>query len=86
MVGTGVVGKLALLFSAEGVPEVPGEGLGVPMLSWPSTDFTGVVGLSGADEKGRALPSTGGVANPYTELAMLGKNKGSVKTVHLMAL
>ena len=81
MVLAGVVGKLALPFSAVGVPEVLGEGLGVPVPSWPSTDSTGVVGFSGAAEKGGALPSTGGVDNPYTELAMPGRNRGSVKTL-----
>ena len=81
MVLAGVVGKLALLFSAVGVPEVLGEGPGVPVPSWPSTDSTGVVGLLGAAEKGGALPNTGGLANLYTELATLGRNKGSVKTL-----
>ena len=76
MVLAGVVGKLALPFSAVGVPEVLGEELGVPVLSLSSTDST-VVGLSGAAEKGGALPNTGGLANSYTELVgHVGQEQG----------
>ena len=70
MVLAGVVGKLALSFSTVGVLEELGEGPGVPVLSLSPTDSTVVVGWSGA-----------GLANPYTELAMLGRNKESVKTL-----
>ena len=73
--------EFSLLLSAEGVPEVLGKRLGISVLSMSSAGLVGAVGFSGAAEKGGALLGTGGVANPYTELAMPGRNRGSVKTL-----
>ena len=81
MIWMGVVGNPTLLFSAVSVLTVLGEGLGgtVPPLS--STDSTGMVGRSLAAMKGGAPDNTGGMTSLYTELTMLGRNKGSVKTL-----
>ena len=57
-----------------------GEGLGAAVPSLSSTDSTGVVGWSLAVVKGGASANTGGLTGLYTELTMLGRNKGSVKT------
>ena len=74
------MGNPALSFSAAGTPAVLREGLGVTAPSLSSTDSTGVVGQSVAAMKGGASANTGGPTSLYTELTMLGRNKGSVKT------
>ena len=73
--------ELTLLFSAEGVPTVLGEGAGISVSSTSSAGLVEAVDFSCAAEKGGALSSTGGVATSYAELAMPGRNKGSVKTL-----
>ena len=75
----GVMGNPALLFSAEGAQTVLGEGLGGTALSLSSPDSREMVGWSGAAAKGRPPNNTGGMTHLYTELTMLGRNKGSVK-------
>ena len=74
------MGNLALPFSAVGVPAVLGKVLGGTVPSLSSTDSMGVVGQSLAAVKGGAPANTGGMTSLYTELTMLGRNKGSVKT------
>ena len=69
----------ALLF-AMGAPTVLSEGLGGTVLSLSSPDSGGMVGRSWAAAKGGAPDNTGGMTSLYTELTMLGRNKGSVKT------
>ena len=81
MIWIGVVGNPTLLFSAVGVPTVLGEGLGDTAPSLSSTDSMGMVGWSLAAVKGGAPDNTGGMTTLYTELTMLGRNKGSVKTL-----
>ena len=74
------VGNPALLFSVVGAQAVLGEGLGGTALSLSSPDSGGMVGQSWAAAKGGAPDNTGGMTSLYTELTMLGRNKGSVKT------
>ena len=74
------MGNPALPFSATGAPAVLGEGLGATVPSLSSTDSTGVVGQSFAAVKDGASANTGGLTSLYTELTMLGRNEGSVKT------
>ena len=74
------MGSPAWLFSAAGIPTVLGEGLGGTVPSLSSTDSRGMVGQSLAAVKGGAPDNTGGMTSLYTELTMLGRNKGSVKT------
>ena len=76
----GVAGSPTLLFSAVGVLTVLGEGLGSTVPSLSSTDSRGMVGWSLAAAKGGAPDNTGGITSLYTELTMLGRNKGSVNT------
>ena len=76
----GVAGNPALLLPAVGAQTVLGEGLGGATLSLSSPDSGETVGQSGAAAKGRAPDNTGGMTSLYTELIMLGRNKGSVKT------
>ena len=80
MIWTGAVGNPTLPISAVGVPAVLGEGLGVTVPSLSSTDSIGVVGWSLTAVKGGSSANTGGLASLYTELTMLGRNKGLVKT------
>ena len=80
MIWMGVAGNPTLLFSAAGVPTVLGEGLGGTASSLSSTDSTGVVGQSLAAVNGGVPDNIGGMTSLYTELTMLGRNKGSVKT------
>ena len=74
------MGNSTLPFSAMDVPAALGEGLGVAVSSLSSTDPTGVVGQSVAAVKGGDSANTGGLTSLYTELTMLDRNKGSVKT------
>ena len=80
MIWMGVVGNPTLLFYAVGALTVLGEGLGGTALSLSSPDSKGIVERSWADAKGEAPDNTGGMTSLYTELTMLGRNKGSVKT------
>ena len=80
IIWTGVAGNPALPFSAVSVLAVLGEGLGVTVSFLLSTDSTGVVGQSSAAVKGGVSPNTGGLTSLYTEMTMLGRNEGSVKT------
>ena len=80
MIWMGVAGNPALLFSAVGAPTVLGEGLGGTALSLSSTDSGGMAGQPLAAAKGGVPDNTGGITSLYTELTMLGRNKGSVKT------
>ena len=70
----------ALFFSAVGALTVLGKGLGGTASSLSSPDSRGMVGWSWAAVKGGAPDNTGGMTSLYTELTMLGRNKGSVKT------
>ena len=74
------MGNPALPFSAVSVPAVLGEGLGITVPFLSSTDSTGVVGWSFAAVKGGASANTGDLTSLYSELTMLDRNKGSVKT------
>ena len=74
------MGNPALSFYAAGILAVLREGLGVTVPSLSSTDSTGVVGRSFAAVKGGASANIGGLTSLYTELTMLGRNKGFVKT------
>ena len=74
------MGNPTLPFSAVGVPAALEEGLGVTVSSLSSTDSTGVVGQLFAAVKGGTSANTGGLTSFYTELTMLGRNIGSVKT------
>ena len=74
------MGNPALPFSAVGVPAVLGEGLGGTVSSLSSTDSMEVGGRLLAAVKGGTQANTGGMTSLYTELTMLGRNKGSVKT------
>ena len=80
MTWMGVAGNPALLFSAVGAQTVLGEGLGGAALSLSSPDSGEMVGQSGAAVKDGVPDNTGGMTSLYTELTMLGRNKGSVKT------
>ena len=80
MTWMGVAGNPALLLPAMGAQTALGEGLGGAALSLSSPDSGEMVGQSGAAAKGRAPDNTGGMTSLYTELTMLGRNKGSVKT------
>ena len=80
IIWTGVVGNPVPPSSAAGAPVVLGEGLGAMVPSLSSTGSTGVVGWSFAVVEGGALANTGGLTSLYTELIMLGRNEGSVKT------
>ena len=80
MIWMGVAGNTALLFSAVGALTVLGEGLGGTAISLSSTDSRGMVGQLLAAAKGGARDNTGGMTSLYTELTMLGINKGFVKT------
>ena len=74
------MGNPALLFSAAGALTVLGEGLGGTTLSLSPPDSRGMVGWYWAAVKGGAPENTGSMTILYTELTMLGRNKGSVKT------
>ena len=80
MIWMGVAGNPALLFSVVGAQAVLGEGRGGTALSLTFPDSRGMVGRSWAAVKGGAPDNTGGMTSLYTELTMLGRNKGSVKT------
>ena len=80
MIWMGVVGNPTLLFSAVDAPTVLGEGLSGTVPSLSSPDSRGMVGQSWAAVKDGAPDNTGGMTSLYTELTMLGRNKGSVKT------
>ena len=55
--------------------------MGVLVPSWLPENSSGEVAFSGAPEKGGISLGTGGVTKLYTELAMLGRNRGSEKTL-----
>ena len=55
--------------------------LGVLGPAWLPKNLSGEVDSSGAPEKGGILLGTGGMTKSYTELAMLGRNQGSEKTL-----
>ena len=74
------MGNPTLLFSVVGAQAVLGEGLGGTVLSLSSPDSGGMVGWSWAAAKGGAPDNSGGMTSLYTELTMLGRNKGCVKT------
>ena len=76
----GVVGNPALLFPGVGAPTVLGEGLGGTMPSLSSLNSRGMTEWSWAAMKGGAPDNTGGMTSWHTELIMLGRNQGSVKT------
>ena len=80
MTWMGIAGNPTLLLPAVGAQTVLGEGLGGAALFLPSPDSREMGGRSGAAAKGRAPDNTGGMTSLYTELTMLGRNKGSVKT------
>ena len=80
MTWMGVAGNPALLLPAVGAQTVLGEGLGGAALSLPSPDSGEMVGWSGTAAKGGAADNTRGMTSLYTELTMLGRNEGSVKT------
>ena len=79
MTWMGIAGNPTLLLPAVGAL-VLGEGLGGAALSLSFPDSGEMVGRSGAAAKGGAPDNTGGMTSLYTELTMLGRNKGSVKT------
>ena len=80
MTWMGVAGNPTLLFPTVGAQTVFCEGLGGTALSLSSPDSGEMVGRSGSAAKGRAPDNTAGMTSLYTELTMLGRNKGSVKT------
>ena len=55
--------------------------LGMLGPAWLPKNLLGEVDFSGAPEKGGISLSTGGVTKSYTELAILGRNWGSEKTL-----
>ena len=80
MTWMGFAGNPSLLLPAMGAQTVLGEGLGGAALSLSSPDSGEMVGWSGVAAKGVAPDNTGDMTSLYTELIMLSRNKGSVKT------